>query len=58
MLRDTMEQEMITADELTSQLRRMGVEDISEVKKAFLESNGHFSVLTTRAREAKKQKSN
>jgi len=58
MLPDNMDKELITEDDLMSQLRQMGVENISEVKKAFLESNGHFSVLTTKAREAKKQESN
>ena len=56
-IRRNLEQEMITEDELMSQLRQMGVEDISTVKKCFLEGNGQFSVLTTRGRESK-QKSN
>lgn len=55
-IRRNLEQEMITEDDLMSQLRQMGVEDISEVKKCFLESNGHFSVLTTKG--PTKQKSN
>ena len=59
MLPDNMDKEMITEEDLMSQLRQMGVEDIGEVKKAFLESNGHFSVLTTKERGTpKKQKSN
>lgn len=56
-IRRNLEQEMITEDELMSQLRQMGVDDISQVKKCFLEGNGQFSVLTTRGR-TKKQKSN
>ena len=56
-LRRNLDKEMISEDELKSQLRQMGVENISEVKKCFLESNGHFSVLTTRGR-TDKQKSN
>ena len=56
-LRRNLDKEMITEDELKSQLRQMGVANISDVKKCFLESNGHFSVLTTKGR-AKKQKSN
>ena len=45
MLRRNMQKEMITYDELMSQLRQQGVEKISEVKQCCLESNGHFSVL-------------
>jgi uncharacterized membrane protein YcaP (DUF421 family) len=56
-LRRNLDEEMITEAELMSQLRQMGVDDISEVRKCFLESNGHFSVLTTKGRESK-QKSN
>jgi uncharacterized membrane protein YcaP (DUF421 family) len=53
-----LEQEMITEDELMSQLRLMGIDDVKDVKKCFLESNGHFSVLTTKAGGGKKQKGN
>lgn len=45
LLRHNMQKEMISYDELMSQLRQQGVEKINEVKKCFLESNGHFSVL-------------
>lgn len=38
--------EFITEEELLSQLRQQGIEDISEVKRCYLESNGHFSILT------------
>lgn len=41
-----LESEMITEEELMSQLRQQGVDDLSTVKKVYLESNGHFSVLT------------
>jgi uncharacterized membrane protein YcaP (DUF421 family) len=37
--------ELITEDELMSQLRQQGQEDLKNVKKVYLESNGHFSVL-------------
>jgi len=46
LLRRNMQKETITYDELISQLRQQGVEKVSEVKKCYLESNGHFSVLT------------
>jgi len=46
LLRRNMHKEMISYDELISQLRQQGIEEISEVKKCFLESNGRFSVIT------------
>lgn len=56
LLRKNMKSEMITYDEVMSQLRQNGVEDISEVKSCRLESDGHFSVITKDGRN--KQKSN
>ena len=44
-LRRNLEKELITEDELMSQLRLQGIEDVSQVKKCCLESNGEFSVL-------------
>lgn len=40
-----MNKEFITEEELLSQLRQQGVEDMSLVKRCYLESNGSFSVL-------------
>lgn len=57
MISRNLEKEMITEDDLMSQLRQQGVEDISTVKKVFLESNGHFSVLTE-SPDIRKQKGN
>lgn len=57
MLKKNLEKEFITEDELLSQLRQQGLEDASTVKKCFLESNGHFSVLT-QTPGRKKQKGN
>jgi uncharacterized membrane protein YcaP (DUF421 family) len=45
MLHRNMRKEMITKDELLSQLRLQGVEDVSEVKKAYLEGSGNVSVI-------------
>ena len=45
MIKKNMDREMITEDELMSQLRQQGAEDISEVKSCCLESNGKFSVI-------------
>lgn len=38
--------EYITEDELMSMIRQEGIEDLSQVKKAFLEANGKISVVT------------
>jgi uncharacterized membrane protein YcaP (DUF421 family) len=46
MLRRKMRTEMITADELLSQVREQGVEKIEQVKSAYLESDGRISVIS------------
>jgi uncharacterized membrane protein YcaP (DUF421 family) len=38
-------QEFLTRDDLEAQLRQNGVTSISEVKKAYMESDGNFSVI-------------
>jgi len=45
MLRKNMRQEMITEEELLGQLRQQGVEDITGVKKSYLEGDGRISVI-------------
>jgi uncharacterized membrane protein YcaP (DUF421 family) len=45
LLRRNMRQEFITLDELKSQLRREGVEDIADVKAALIEADGAISVI-------------
>jgi uncharacterized membrane protein YcaP (DUF421 family) len=45
MLRKNMAQEMITDEELLSQLRQQGVEDPGEVKRAYIEGDGRISVI-------------
>jgi uncharacterized membrane protein YcaP (DUF421 family) len=45
LLRANMRSEMITRDELMSHLREHGVEDLSEVKAAYIESDGHISIV-------------
>lgn len=45
LLRRNMHKEMISYDELRSQLRQQGMEQVGEVKKCYLESNGRFSVI-------------
>lgn len=46
LLRRNMRQEMITKEELESQLRQQGIEDIAQVKKCYLEGDGNISVIT------------
>jgi uncharacterized membrane protein YcaP (DUF421 family) len=55
MIRKNMEKELISEEDLCSQLRQQGIEEISEVKQVILESNGHFSVIT---KDTGKQASN
>jgi uncharacterized membrane protein YcaP (DUF421 family) len=45
LLRKNMRRELITEDELMSQLREQGLDDVGKVKKAFMESDGHISVV-------------
>jgi uncharacterized membrane protein YcaP (DUF421 family) len=45
MLRKNMRRELITEDELMSQLREQGLDDVGKVKEAFMESDGHISVV-------------
>jgi uncharacterized membrane protein YcaP (DUF421 family) len=40
-----MKREMITEEELMGQLREQGVETLEEVKKSYLEGDGHVSVI-------------
>jgi len=57
MIRKNMEREMISEEDLCSQLRQQGIEKIEDVKQVILESNGHFSVIT-KNNGPKKQASN
>lgn len=54
MLRRNMRQELITEDELMSQLREQGLDDLKKVKEAHLESDGRFSVVEHRQRTQRK----
>ena len=44
-LRSNLRQEFITKEELLSQLREQGIEDVGEVKIAYLEPEGALSVI-------------
>ena len=54
MQRRNLRQEMITDDELMGQLRKRGVENIEEVKKAYMESDGEISIITHDSMEGSK----
>ena len=41
-----MRRELITENELMCQLRRQGVDNIAKVKAAYIEGDGHISVIT------------
>jgi uncharacterized membrane protein YcaP (DUF421 family) len=43
---DNMRRELVTREELRSQLRLKGVENFSDVRAAYIEPNGRISVLT------------
>ena len=47
MIRRNMKQELITVQELTGELRKNGVNDISEVHEAYMENDGTISIITT-----------
>ena len=55
MLRRNMRHELITEDELMSQLREQGLDDVGKVKEAFMEPDGHISVVAHKQKPAKKQ---
>lgn len=44
-IKKNLDSEMLTEDEIMSQLRLQGVDDVKQVKKCCLESNGEFSVI-------------
>ena len=44
-MRKVLEEELLTEDELMTQLRLNGVEAVEEVKAAYLEGNGEISVI-------------
>jgi len=41
-----MRRELITEGELMSHLRKQGIDDVSEVKEAFMEGDGRISIVT------------
>ena len=45
MLRRNMREEFVTVEELMAQLREQGLEDCSDVKAAYMEADGHISII-------------
>jgi uncharacterized membrane protein YcaP (DUF421 family) len=45
MQQENMQKELITEEELKGKLRHQGIDDVSKVKKAYIESNGQVSVI-------------
>lgn len=50
LMRQNMKKEMITEDDLLSQLREQGMEDPRQVRLCYLEGDGHLSVIPARSR--------
>ena len=49
-------QELITEEELLSQLRQQGVQNLTEVKRCYLEGDGHFSVIASQSKKVGSKK--
>ena len=56
LLRKNMRKELITEDDLMSQLREQGVDDPAKVKEAYMESDGQFSVVQKQEKQHPKAK--
>lgn len=54
MLRRNMRHELITEDELMMELRQQGLEDVSKVRQAYIESDGRISVIERKERRHNK----
>lgn len=50
-----MQKELISEEELMSQIRQQGVDSIADVKQAFMEGDGHISVVTREPGEARRK---
>ena len=46
MLRHNMRREFVSEDELMSHLREQGVDDVAQVRRAYIEGDGRISVMT------------
>lgn len=57
-LRKNLRQELITMEELMSELRQQGVETAEQVSRCYLEGDGHLSVITVQGKEQGLRKKN
>ena len=55
-MRRHLRQELITEEELMSQLRQQGVQNLAEVKRCYLEGDGHFSVIAGPSKSFRQRK--
>jgi uncharacterized membrane protein YcaP (DUF421 family) len=55
-MRKHLRQELITEEELLSQLRQQGVQNAEEVKRCYLEGDGHFSVIAAQSKRVHRRK--
>ena len=55
LLRHNMRQELVTIEELMSQLREQGVQKVAEVKLACMEGDGRISVITRNGNHSQEQ---
>ena len=53
MLRQNLKRELITQDELMNQLRQQGIENLDEVKAAYMEGDGRISVISSNSNQNK-----
>jgi uncharacterized membrane protein YcaP (DUF421 family) len=56
MLRHNMRKELITAEELMSQVREQGLTSLEEVREAYVEGDGQLSFIKRTGESAQKQK--
>ena len=56
-LRSNLRREMITIDELRAKLRQQGIDQLSQVKSAYMESDGEISAVRSDGQEPPKGKS-
>ena len=51
LVRSTLDRQKITEEELIEQLREQGVEDLRDIARAYMEGDGHISVIRRKAGE-------
>jgi len=54
-IRTTLREELMTEEELMTQLRLYGADDLAEVKAAYLEGNGEVSVIRLEDRQTRRR---